>query len=90
MDIPASTAIYPNPVINRTIGVQFTDMEKGVYQLRLVNTMGQVVYTKAVNHTGGSATETVVFGYAMAKGTYRLEITKPDGKKTTKTILIVD
>ena len=83
-------SIYPNPVVDRTIAVKFTDMEKGLYQLRLVNTLGQVVLTKRVNHAGGSATETMPLGYGIAKGTYQLQIIKPDQSKTTKAILITE
>jgi hypothetical protein len=82
--------VYPNPVTNRNIGLLFSDMEKGIYQLRLVNTAGQVVFTKTVNHTGGSATQTVPLDYRITKGQYQLEITKPDHSKTTTAIIITE
>jgi hypothetical protein len=86
----AGITVYPNPVTNRSIDLLFSDMEKGIYQLRLVNTAGQVVFTKMVNHTGGSATQKLALGYGTAGGHYQLEITKPDHSKTTKAILITE
>ena len=86
---PAIT-VYPIPVINRTIGVQFTDMEKGIYRLQLVNMRGQVVLKQNLNHTGGNATQTIQLGYAVAKGNYRLEFIKPDDTKTVKSLFIAE
>lgn len=85
---PAIT-VYPNPVINSVISVQFTDMPKAVYQLRLINNMGQVVTTQQVNHNGGSSKHTIGLDRSTANGTYRLEILKPD-KTIITTILLVN
>ena len=83
-----SITVYPNPVINRTIAVQFTDMVKGVYQLRLINTIGQVVFTKHVTHSGGNASQTITLDKNISNGTYRLEIFNPDNTRTVRAIVI--
>ena len=82
--------IYPNPVINSMVSLQFTGMDKGLYRLRLMNTIGQVVFTKAIPHSGSSATQSVALGAGFAKGNYYLEITKPDNSKMTKTLVIAE
>ncbi len=81
--------VYPNPVINKTISVQLTGMDKGIYRLRLINTTGQVVFAKQLTHTGGSATQTVGLNN-VAAGNYQLEIIKPDNTKTVKALHITD
>jgi hypothetical protein len=86
---PAIT-VYPNPVKNHTIALQFTDMKKGIYRLRMFNTSGQLVLNRTVNHAGGTAMQTVVFDPGITKGNYRLEFIKPDNTKTTRAILIAD
>jgi len=86
---PAIT-IYPNPVVNKTVTMLFTNMEKGVYQLRLFNTMGQLVLARSVNHTGGTAMQALVFDKGIAKGNYRLEIVKPDNSKISQSIIITE
>lgn len=82
--------IYPNPVVNNVFSLQFSDMKKGVYQLRMFTSVGQLVFTKAINHNGGNASQTVPLIAGMANGNYRLEITKPDQSKINKSILIVE
>ena len=75
--------VYPNPVINKKVAVQFSDMEKGVYHLRLLNNQGQVVFTKTIAHAGGNASQTLILSNRISKGNYQLEINRPDNRKTT-------
>lgn len=84
---PAVT-VYPNPVSNRIIALQMTDMEKGVYLLNLINPGGQVVMTTQVSHGGGNATLSVPLLKQIANGAYRLEITRPDKSKLIKELVI--
>ena len=86
---PAIT-VFPNPVINRTITVQFTNMAKGIYQLRLINSIGQVVMTQQINHSGGNASQTTGFDKNIANGTYQLEIRKPDNTVMVKGLVIAN
>lgn len=86
---PAIT-VYPNPVSNRIIALQMSDMEKGFYVLNLINTGGQVVMTTQVNHGGGNATLSVPLLKQIANGAYRLEITKPDKSKLIKELVIAN
>ena len=81
-------SIYPNPVINNTIALQFTDMAKGVYQLRLLGSSGEVVFTKAINHTGSNSAQTVLLGSGIARGNYYLEISGPGDLKITKGVSV--
>lgn len=60
--------VYPNPVKNRTIFVQLNDMQIGNYQLWLISTAGQVVYTQSLKHTGGNANQTITLGSELANG----------------------
>jgi len=76
-------AVYPNPVQDGKVGVQFTNMPAGTYGVRLLTTAGQVVSASTIKHLGGSLTQTIAFNSAWAKGVYTLEITKPDGTKAT-------
>ena len=82
--------VYPNPVINHQVGLQFSDMDKGIYQLRLFNNLGQQVFAKTVNHAGGTTLQTISLGTAVASGNYRMDISKPDGSKTTVNLVIAE
>ena len=65
-------------------------MDKGVYQMKLLNVMGQAVFTQAVMHNGGSAAMAISLGKSIAKGYYRLEVIKPDNSKTVKALYITE
>jgi hypothetical protein len=83
-------SVYPNPVINKTVTVQFSDMKQGVYQLRLVNKSGQVLFTRSVTHAGGNATQSLALPTGVSTGNYQLEISKPGNKKTTISLFITE
>ncbi len=78
--------VYPNPPIGDLINLQFTDQPKGTYNVRLMNTLGQVLLTKKISHMEGSSTETIQVNSIMQKGQYVLEVTAPDkSRKSFKT-----
>jgi hypothetical protein len=80
--------IYPNPVINNIIALQFTGMQKGIYNLRLLSSMGQVLFTNSINLNSSNSTQTVTPLGNMAKGNYYLEIVGPDNFKVSKSISV--
>ncbi len=82
--------VYPNPVVNKTINVLFTNMDKGTYQLRLINTNGVAVSTQQIVYAGGNVTEPVVLNPGIATGTYQLEIIKPDKSRWVRAVVITN
>ena len=80
-------SIYPNPVENGTINLQLTNQPAGIYGLRLLNNMGQVMISKQINHAEGSSTETIQLDKYSAHGIYQLEVTKPDGNKVNMNVI---
>lgn len=86
---PAIT-VYPNPVVNHTVSVEFANMDKGLYTVRLVNAIGQVLMSKQINHAGGNATQTMVLDNAVTKGSYQLEVIKTDGSKQVIKLVVAE
>jgi len=74
-----SITIYPNPVTNGRINLQLGNQPAGVYGIRVMNKLGQVLVSKQINHEEGSSTETIQLDKSSAHGIYQLEVTKPDG-----------
>ena len=72
------------------MAIQFTDMMEGVYTLRLMSTMGQVVSTQQVTHSGGNGTQTIALNRNIANGSYKLEIIKPDNTVITRSLVITN
>jgi hypothetical protein len=81
-------SIYPNPAVNNTVGLQFTGMEKGVYTVRLINNMGQVVFTQQLEHSGANSLYSLHPG-AVARGNYKLEFIKPDRSRVVKALVLM-
>ena len=83
----SNISIYPNPVENRIIHVQMNNMPKGIYQLQLINSAGQVVFTRNVEHNDGSSSESLAPGRYVSKGSYVLKVTHPDMSSTKHTLI---
>ena len=80
--------VFPNPVTENIIHLQMNSMPKGVYAVRLTNTLGQVIGTNPIGHLEGTATETIQPNNKLLTGIYQLEITTPN-KKTSIIKVIV-
>lgn len=81
-----SIIVYPNPVTNGNIKLQFTNMPQGDYQVRILNNLGQLISAKQITHTQGSGTETIQLK-GISKGVYQVEITKPDNTKIIQKVI---
>ncbi|HWH63243.1 MAG TPA: hypothetical protein VNS50_08215, partial [Ginsengibacter sp.] len=80
--------VYPNPLVNNTIQLEFVSMPAGKYEIQLINKLGQVIESKEIQHTGnGSGTEAVPIKAFAPHGVYRLEIIKPGGDKINSSII---
>lgn len=67
--------VYPNPITDNNITLQLNDLSKGNYTLILSNKLGQHIYTRIIEHSGGSATKTIALIKGLATGIYQLNIT---------------
>ena len=76
----SSINIYPNPITDGVIHLQLSNQPEGMYGIRLLNPLGQVIVSKQASHAGGNGTENIKWDYNLAHGVYQLEITKPNGE----------
>jgi len=83
----ASIEVYPNPVTDHLLNIRFTAMVKGVYRIRLVNTIGQTVFTQQLKYTGDPAPQAIVLG-GLPAGNYQLEIIDPANTRFTRALII--
>ncbi|MEP7106660.1 MAG: hypothetical protein ABI760_01735 [Ferruginibacter sp.] len=68
------------------ITFRLINMPAGMYGLRLLNCLGQVICTKEVVHTTGNSIETLELNTRPAKGIYIIEFTSQDNKKITEKV----
>ena len=82
----AAMSVFPNPVTNNVINLQMSNMPQGIYNVRVFNSMGQVIATKQINHSAGTVTETLQVK-GLSKGIYQLEVVKPDNSKFSSKLM---
>ena len=84
----AGISLYPNPVTNGVFTIQYSGMEKGTYQLRLLNNGGQLIFNKAFEHSGSNASQTVSLPMPIVAANYYMEITGPGGYRHIEKVRI--
>ena len=83
-----SISVYPNPVKDdKLINVKLSEMSQGIYNLRIINDLGQSLMTKTINHMGGTKEYPIVLSNQFTHGHYNLEIMDVNKKKTVIKIL---
>ena len=81
--------VYPNPVTDNVIGLKMSmSMPAGMYAIRLVNSAGQAVMSKQIQHNKTSGTQQVSYPAYITVGTYQLEVTGADKKKSVINVVI--
>jgi hypothetical protein len=83
----SSLSVYPNPVVGKTLTVQFVNRQKGTYDVELINSAGQRLLVQKIVHAGGSAAQTVQLPATASKGTYQLKVTGDAFKHNQSVIL---
>ncbi len=80
--------VFPNPVAENVIQLQMNGMLPGVYEVRLLNYLGQVFLTNRISHAGGTSTETIKPDRKLISGAYELQVTAPDKKITMIKVIV--
>jgi hypothetical protein len=70
----ASISFYPNPVVDRIVTLQLTNVTKGSYQLVMFDDAGKQVYTSVINNAGGSSTQTIYLPQGISTGVYKVQL----------------
>jgi hypothetical protein len=79
--------IFPNPVIDKKITVQFEAVHPGSYQLSVFTTGGNKVYEQQIANNGGTTSQQFILPSSTAKGTYVIRISNGESQYT-KTVYV--
>lgn len=74
-------SIFPNPATINNFNLRMTNQQAGRYELKLINSFGQIFISKVMPYAGGSSIERIDFLSTIPKGIYQLEIKTPAGQK---------
>jgi hypothetical protein len=66
--------IFPNPVSNGQIKLQASNLEKGLYTIRIINKSGQTLLNQRMYYTGDGAFQPVSLNTAINRGVYSLHL----------------
>ncbi len=81
-------AVYPNPVRDGLVTLQFTNQAAGKYGIRLISDAGQLVYSRSTMIQGTSNSQILNLPKSIVKGIYKMEIVAPDNKTTVQKLII--
>ncbi len=74
----AGVILQTNPTRVGVISLFFKNLPAGSYKIRLINSIGQTIYTQIILHTIGSSIEKIYSGIKTPPGIYQLEIAYPN------------
>ncbi|HRH50478.1 MAG TPA: hypothetical protein PLP23_17105 [Panacibacter sp.] len=83
-----TVSVYPNPVENKVLNIQFTNAELLKYKCFLFKTSGQKMFTKELNVSPGYTLQHLQLPNTIS-GTMMLVIEKPDGSKILQQLILV-
>lgn len=81
-------SIAPNPVENGIINIKFKNKPQGKYSVRIISTAGQIIISRKLIHTGGSASQNIALPTNTINGHYKVEIIDPGKLKELISILV--
>ena len=81
-------SVYPNPVVDGNVNINFINQKKGVYSITLSNKLGQVIFSDAFVVSQTNMLHTINAGKNLAAGTYQLVVAGDTGQKITKQVFV--
>jgi len=81
-------SLYPNPVLNRIVSLQGSDLDRGNYKISIFAANGQVIYKQQIRHNGGTISQTVELPSTISKGIYMLTVKDENGNTIFKEKLV--
>jgi hypothetical protein len=82
-----SLRLYPNPVKGNQVTISLSNVRRGQYNLRVINTAGQDIYRQTINNQSSNLTQTLDLPATIKAGVYNLVISGSDYRET-KTFIV--
>jgi uncharacterized protein YegP (UPF0339 family) len=72
-------SLYPNPVLNRIVSLQGSDLGRGKYKISLFAANGQEIFKQQITHNGGTISQTIELPATISKGVYMFTVKDENG-----------
>ncbi|MBC7651765.1 MAG: T9SS type A sorting domain-containing protein, partial [Deinococcales bacterium] len=89
LNLPPLISVYPNPVINREMNLVFINKPKGIYDIKITNNLGQVMYTGEVVVSTIIDNKKISLVNLKTAGIYQLAISAQDGSTNSLRQILV-
>ncbi|MEO5889018.1 MAG: T9SS type A sorting domain-containing protein [Ferruginibacter sp.] len=87
---PSYTRIYPNPVTNKKMKLEFNNKPAGNYAVRIISNSGALVYENRIIYNGTAGYYTIQLPVTLTRGIYQVNIVEPDFSSTVLKMLLHD
>lgn len=81
-------SVFPNPVVNKKIGILFDHQQEGKYHLQFCDRSGKLIAEKMVQVTGLHSMQQFQVGQHVMPGHYRLLVISPNGNRRDMNVLM--
>jgi hypothetical protein len=81
-------SIYPNPVVNNKVALEFNNQKAGNYTISIISTAGAVVYKSKLLHNGANGSYTLQLPESLAREVYEMTIEGPAGYNTKLKLMV--
>jgi hypothetical protein len=81
--------VYPTTIEQPNVYLELTDQPAGNYEISMSNTLGQMIFNKTIQHTGGNAVMTVdLSSYSLTAGVHFFSIKDEQGNKKSVKLIV--
>lgn len=81
-------SVFPNPISERVMQIQFIQQPIGTYTVKLTNNSGQLLLMKELKHQGGTDTKMIDLPTFIQTGNYQVVITSADFTETSFKVVV--
>ncbi|MEP6682654.1 MAG: T9SS type A sorting domain-containing protein, partial [Parafilimonas sp.] len=81
--------IYPNPVSTSKVTLQFSNMDKGDYEVTVYSPKGQKLASREINYPGGNTAFPLPLNPSWNAGVYNVGVINKDSKKIINLKLVI-
>jgi len=85
----SNISVYPNPVVNKQMNVQFVNQTAGNYQVSLFSNNGTLVYKNNVTVNNSNLVKVLPLHDNIAAGNYQMIVTDAAGNTKTLSVIVL-
>ncbi|HMJ46647.1 MAG TPA: T9SS type A sorting domain-containing protein, partial [Ferruginibacter sp.] len=80
--------VYPNPVTDKKMNLQFNNLPSGDYRIELFNNAGQLTFSTKITNNSTYENKAISLGNGITTGNYELVVTGQDGIKKVHSLFV--